>query len=85
MQSDVAVAYGGPRSGRRPGGDGAGVPHESLHWVQKYRETTVRTGLKQYKYMCYTDVLALYYEDGSATASLPPGHGRRVPVVNAAL
>jgi len=44
----------------------------SLHWVQKYPcDDGHWTGLKQYKYMCYTDVLALYYEDGISDGKLP--------------
>lgn len=44
----------------------------SLHWVQKYPcDDGHWTGLKQYRYMCYTDVLALYYEDGISNGQLP--------------
>jgi len=59
----------------------------SLHWVQKYPcDDGHWTGLEQYKYMCYTDVLALYYEDGVADGELPyVDRAVEYPVVNAAL
>jgi uncharacterized membrane protein len=57
----------------------------SLHWVQKYPcDDGHWTGLKQYKYMCYTDVLALYYEDGIADGKLAyRDTAVEYPVVNA--
>jgi glycosyl transferase family 87 len=59
----------------------------SLHWVQKYPcDDGHWTKLEQYKYMCYTDVLALYYEDGLADGDLPYlDRPVEYPVVNAAL
>jgi uncharacterized membrane protein len=58
----------------------------SLHWVQKYPcDDGQWTNLKQYKYMCYTDVLALYYEDGISEGKLPyRDTAVEYPVVNAA-
>ena len=59
----------------------------SLHWVQKFPcNDGAWSGLEQYKYMCYTDVLALYYGEGlvrgrGAVQGLPgrvPGGHRRV-------
>jgi uncharacterized membrane protein len=44
----------------------------SLHWVQKFPcNDGAWSGLEQYKYMCYTDVLALYYAENLAEGAVP--------------
>jgi uncharacterized membrane protein len=44
----------------------------SLHWVQKFPcNDGAWNDLKQYKYMCYSDVLALYYADELAEGAVP--------------
>ena len=59
----------------------------SLHWVQK---GPCRDGawsdLSQYKYMCYTDVLALYYAEGLSEGKVPyQDHPVEYPVLTGAL
>jgi uncharacterized membrane protein len=58
----------------------------SLHWVQKYPcNDGAWSDLKQYKYMCYTDVLALYYAEGLADGAVPyQDHPVEYPVVTGA-
>jgi uncharacterized membrane protein len=58
----------------------------SLHWVQKYPCNDGNwANLKQYKYMCYTDVLALYYEEGLDRGRVPyKDHPVEYPVVTGA-
>jgi uncharacterized membrane protein len=58
----------------------------ALHWVQK---SPCRDGawvdLKQYKYFCYTDVLALYYAEHLSDGALPyRDHPVEYPVVTGA-
>ena len=45
----------------------------SLHWVQKSpcRDGAWGGDLPQYKHFCYTDVLALYYNEGLAEGQVP--------------
>jgi uncharacterized membrane protein len=44
----------------------------SLHWVQKVPCSDGNwDNLEQFKYFCYTDVLALYYSDGLAEGQMP--------------
>ena len=44
----------------------------SLHWVQKFPcNDGAWSGLEQYKYMCYTDVLALYYGEELSAGAVP--------------
>jgi uncharacterized membrane protein len=44
----------------------------SLHWVQKFPcNDGAWSGLEQYKYMCYTDTLALYYAEELAEGAVP--------------
>ncbi|MBT8224798.1 MAG: DUF2029 domain-containing protein [Dactylosporangium sp.] len=59
----------------------------SLHWVQK---SPCRDGgwtdLSQYKYFCYTDVLALYYAEGLSEGAVPyADHPVEYPVLTGAL
>jgi uncharacterized membrane protein len=58
----------------------------ALHWVQK---SPCRDGawvdLKQYKDLCYTDVLALYYAEGLGNGDIPyVDHAVEYPVVTGA-
>ncbi|HEX6498507.1 MAG TPA: glycosyltransferase 87 family protein [Micromonosporaceae bacterium] len=58
----------------------------ALHWVQK---SPCRDGawqnLSQYKYMCYTDVLALYYNEGLSEGQVPyADHPVEYPVLTGA-
>lgn len=44
----------------------------SLHWVQKFPcNDGAWSGLEQYKYMCYTDTLALYYAEELSEGAVP--------------
>src|SRR5512142_2689942 len=44
----------------------------ALHWVQKAPcRDGAWTHLNQYKYFCYTDVLALYYSEGLSDGDVP--------------
>jgi len=58
----------------------------SLHWVQKYPCNDGAWGeLKQYKYYCYTDVLALYYAERLSEGAVPyRDHPVEYPVVTGA-
>jgi uncharacterized membrane protein len=58
----------------------------SLHWVQKSPcENGAWTDYKQYKLMCYTDVLALYYAEGLSDGQLPyRDHNVEYPVLTGA-
>jgi uncharacterized membrane protein len=58
----------------------------SLHWVQKFPcNDGAWSDLKQYKYFCYTDVLALYYAEGLSEGSVPyRDHPVEYPVVTGA-
>ncbi|WP_203904228.1 glycosyltransferase family 87 protein [Virgisporangium aliadipatigenens] len=58
----------------------------SLHWVQKYPcNDGAWADLKQYKYMCYTDVLALYYAERLSDGAVPyRDHPVEYPVVTGA-
>jgi uncharacterized membrane protein len=58
----------------------------SMHWVQKFPcNDGAWSGLEQYKYMCYTDVLALYYSEGLSEGAVPyKDHEVEYPVVTGA-
>jgi uncharacterized membrane protein len=58
----------------------------SLHWVQKYPCSDGQwSGLKQYKYFCYSDTLALYYVEGLSNGAVPyRDHQVEYPVVTGA-
>ncbi|HEV7896304.1 MAG TPA: glycosyltransferase 87 family protein [Planosporangium sp.] len=59
----------------------------SLHWVQKSpcRDGAWGADLPQYKHLCYTDVLALYYAEGLADGKVPyAGHAVEYPVLTGA-
>jgi hypothetical protein len=58
----------------------------SLHWVQKSPcSDGAWSGLKQYKYFCYTDVLALYYAEELSSGKVPyRDHAVEYPVVTGA-
>jgi uncharacterized membrane protein len=55
----------------------------SLHWVQKSPcRDGAWSGLSQYKYFCYSDVLALYYAEGLADGEVPyRDHAVEYPVL----
>jgi uncharacterized membrane protein len=55
----------------------------ALHWVQKSPCSDGQwTDMKQYKYFCYTDVLALYYAEGLNDGAVPyKDHAVEYPVV----
>jgi uncharacterized membrane protein len=58
----------------------------SLHWVQKSPcQDGAWTGYKQYREMCYTDVLALYYAEGLSDGKVPyRDHAVEYPVLTGA-
>jgi uncharacterized membrane protein len=59
----------------------------SLHWVQKApcRDGNWGQDLSQYKHFCYTDVLALYYNEGLAEGKVPYlDHAVEYPVLTGA-
>lgn len=59
----------------------------SLHWVQKSpcRDGAWGSDLPQYKHFCYTDVLALYYNEGLAEGQIPyVDHKVEYPVLTGA-
>jgi uncharacterized membrane protein len=58
----------------------------SLHWVQKSPcQDGAWTDYKQYKLMCYTDVLALYYNEGLSDGQVPyKDHAVEYPVLTGA-
>ena len=52
----------------------------AAHWVQKSPcQDGAWSDLKQYREMCYTDVLALYYNEGLSDGKIPWPVGRRGP------
>ncbi|MBN1171320.1 MAG: DUF2029 domain-containing protein [Micromonosporaceae bacterium] len=59
----------------------------SLHWVQKSPcRDGAWTNLSQYKYFCYTDVLALYYAERLSEGAVPyADHPVEYPVLTGAL
>lgn len=58
----------------------------ALHWVQKSPcQDGAWSNLKQYKEMCYTDVLALYYAEGLSDGQVPyADHAVEYPVLTGA-
>ncbi|MGA8112377.1 MAG: glycosyltransferase 87 family protein [Actinocatenispora sp.] len=58
----------------------------ALHWVQKAPcRDGAWTDLKQYKDLCYTDVLALYYAEGLGNGEIPyADHDVEYPVLTGA-
>jgi uncharacterized membrane protein len=58
----------------------------SLHWAQKSPcENGAWTGYKQYREMCYTDVVALYYAEGLSDGKVPyRDHAVEYPVLTGA-
>ena len=58
----------------------------AAHWVQKAPcQDGAWTDLKQYRDMCYTDVLALYYSEGLADGQVPYAqHNNEYPVLTGA-
>ena len=58
----------------------------SLHWVQKSPcQDGAWTDYKQYRLMCYTDVLALYYAEGLSDGKVPyRDHPVEYPVLTGA-
>jgi uncharacterized membrane protein len=58
----------------------------SLAWVQKSPcQDGAWTGLKQYRELCYTDVLALYYAEGLSDGKVPyQDHAVEYPVLTGA-
>lgn len=58
----------------------------ALHWVQKSPcRDGAWTNLKQYKDLCYTDVLALYYAEGLGSGQVPyADHPVEYPVLTGA-
>jgi uncharacterized membrane protein len=58
----------------------------ALHWLQKSPcQDGAWSNLKQYKQMCYTDVLALYYAEGLSDGQLPyADHAVEYPVLTGA-
>lgn len=58
----------------------------SLHWVQKSPcQDGAWTDFKQYRLMCYTDVLALYYAEGLSDGKVPyRDHNVEYPVLTGA-
>jgi uncharacterized membrane protein len=58
----------------------------ALHWVQKSPcQDGAWTGYKQYREMCYTDVLALYYAEGLSDGKVPyRDHAVEYPVLTGA-
>ncbi|GAA2387321.1 glycosyltransferase 87 family protein [Dactylosporangium salmoneum] len=58
----------------------------SFHWVQKSPcRDAAWADMKQYKYFCYTDVLALYYAEGLSDGQVPyKDHPVEYPVLTGA-
>jgi uncharacterized membrane protein len=58
----------------------------ALHWIQKSPcQDGAWSNLKQYKEMCYTDVLALYYAEGLSDGQVPyADHAVEYPVLTGA-
>ncbi|WP_345632137.1 glycosyltransferase family 87 protein [Rugosimonospora acidiphila] len=59
----------------------------ALHWVQKSpcQDGAWGNGYKQYREMCYTDVLALYYAEGLSDGQVPyADHAVEYPVLTGA-